>query len=72
MSAFVSGPDPRRNTRGRPPSSASLSQLIRKSFARDASAIIDRVRADALAGDPQAIQAACVLIASSIRGAANE
>ncbi len=69
---FAPGPDPRRNTRGRPPSSASIASAIRKGFGRDAGVLIDRIKRDALAGDADALVAAAFLLGSAIRSAPNE
>ncbi len=66
--AFAPGPDPRRNARGRPPGSATIATMIRRGFGRDASVIIDRIKRDAMAGDPEALLAAAVLLGASIKG----
>lgn len=65
--AFKPGTDSRRNTsRGRAPSTRTLTALIRATLGRDAPAIVERVRTLAAAGDPQAISAAAVLLAATI------
>lgn len=65
--AFSPGLDHRRNTRdGRPPTTRTLVALIRTTLGRDAPAIVERLRTQAAAGDPQAISAAAVLLAATI------
>lgn len=64
----ISIPPEKRNRAGRPPSSRSLSAMIRNTLGRDAPAIVERVRVLAQSGDPQAVSAAAVLIASTIEG----
>lgn len=66
MTAFQPGADSRRNRKGRPPSSRTLAALIRSTIGRDAPAILERIHLLAVAGDPQAIAAAAVLLAATI------
>ncbi len=59
-------PESKRNRAGRPPSSRTLSAMIRNTLGRDAPAIVERVRVLAQAGDPQAVSAAAVLLAATV------
>lgn len=66
MSAFLAGPDPRRNRAGRPPSGRTIAAMIRRELGKDAADLVQRVRVLAMAGDPSAISAAAVLLAATI------
>lgn len=66
MSAFAAGPDPRRNTAGRAPSSRTIAAQIRSTLGRDAPALLARLRVLAATGDPAAVAAAATLLAATI------
>lgn len=63
---FKQGDDCRRNGSGRPPSSRTIAALVRRTIGRDAPEIIERLRVQAKAGDPNALQACASLLAATI------
>jgi len=58
---FQPGHDPRRNA-GRLPTSTTISRAIRRELGRDAAVIVEQIRTQAVAGDPDAMIAAAFLL----------
>lgn len=67
MTQFQPGADPRRNSQGRPPTSASLRRRVRQIIGRDIDSLLTTIRVSAESGDPDAQVSAAMLLAAAMK-----